>query len=306
MVKQLALLTATLILATQSVYADTDIQWYEVELIFFRQLSSTAIDNETWQPQLLQPDTGECVDIQLQDPEDQYLQPFTAIPKQELRLNNEAAAIARSKGQRVLAHIGWRQPGYDQNNAIPVRINAGPLLLARPLVQEELNLDGSEALNTGESAKPSLYPEASNTTPTEEEQSHTPAKQQATSAQQATVTPLSNDQQVVEIEIREAEEQAQAQAVATSKLHGCVKIFRERYLHIITDLIYYHEDNEDIYAENDETYAFGKQVNVTAIPVKSRRRMRSKELHYLDNPGAGVVVLVTPYDFSEEESEAAE
>ncbi len=329
MVKKIsAVLTALIALTTNNVYAEKDIQWYDVEIILFRQLSSEGIDNETWNQELLQPDTAECVDIgfghqietteQTMDEEAEETTitkataPFFTIPKSELRLNNEAAAIARSKGQRVLAHIGWRQPGYDQNNAIPVRINAGPLLLAKPLPQDDPESLSTSSLSIAEGSAQEaekssngLYADstASETTTEETEiQSNT----NASSIQNATITPLTDTKQVIDIEITGAQEQPQQQVVATSKVNGCITIFRERYLHILTDLVYYHEDNEDIYAEENESYSFGKPVYATAVPLKTRRRMRSKELHYLDSPGVGVVVLVTPYDFktsSEEESE---
>ena len=310
---------------SSGVYADNDIQWYDVELIFFRQLSSTGIDNETWDPQLLQPDTAECVDIgfgrqldtseEITDEEqtvEEILEdeteetakqktaiPFIALSSAQLQLKKEAAAIARSKGQRLLAHIGWRQPGYDQNNAIPVRINAGPLLLAKPLVQEELQEDNFQVEPT-KIASNSLYAN-STVSETTEEKKELQSQADESAKQSATITPLTDSQQVIDIEIREVEETPEQQAIATTKLNGCITIFRERYLHILTDLIYYHEDNEDIYAdEEEESYSFGKQVYATAVPLKTRRRMRSREIHYLDSPGVGVVVLVTPYDFPNE------
>ncbi|THB70473.1 MAG: hypothetical protein D6B28_09295 [Gammaproteobacteria bacterium] len=295
-----------------SAHAETDIQWYEVELIFYRQLSSTGIDSETWKPELIQPDTGACINLHTGTNTDELGQliPYSTIPKSELRLINEAAAIARSKGQRLMAHTGWRQPGFDQNNSAPIRITAGPLLLAKPLKHEEGQEESmwsipvkEDSVASGNQTSAKLY---TTTTPKEFKQNTANTNSYT---QNAIVTPLTDNQQIIDIEIADSEQplnQPQQQVIATTKLNGCVTIYRERYLHILTDLIYYHEDNEDIYADEEESYSFGKQINATAIPVKSRRRMRSRELHYLDNPAVGIVVLVTPYDFAESTDEVQE
>ncbi len=61
-------------------------------------------------------------------------------------------------------------------------------------------------------------------------------------------------------------------------LDGLVKISVERYLHVNLDLLY-----------QKETEAF------KSYRIKSKRRIRSKELHYFDHPLVAVLVLVTPY-----------
>ena len=304
------------------------IQWYDVEIILFRQLSSSGIDNETWDHKLIQPDTAECIDIgysnQIEAPEEtteddseregteadadssagiekasKPALPFYKIPKSKLRLRKEATAIAISKDQRVLAHIGWRQPGYSKRNAIPVRINAGPLLLAKPLQQEEsIEPDNSafEQIPDQQENSTSADSKSNQVTAGDSKPNITAAPTQTTSVQTATVTPLTDSDEVINIEITDADETEQQQVIPTSKLNGCITIYRERYLHIITDMVYYHEHDEDIYAEDSNSYSFGKEVTATAIPVKSRRRMRSRELHYIDNPGVGAVILVTPFN----------
>ncbi len=122
------------------------------------------------------------------------------------------------------------------------------------------------------------------------------------------MSPLSAQDTVTEIEITTTEDEIAEYepVIATAKLHGCVKIYRERYLHILTDMVYYHEENEDLYADKDESYSFGKSIYAKSIPVISRRRMRSKEVHYLDNPGVGIIILVTPYTYTVETEEELE
>lgn len=315
MIKKTAAILALLISAqimTASAYADENIQWYDMELIFFRQLSSEGIDSENWSAEILQPDTADCINIStydLAETTDVQPLPYSAIPNSELRLKAEASAIARSKNQRVLAHIGWRQPGYGKNKTTPIRIDAGPLLLVKkpPLEPTDLMESGlieAEAVDIyATTFADNTNNPADNTKPTSET-----TAEPSSSVQKAIVSSLSDKDPVREIEITtsEAEQAKYEPVIATSKLHGCVKIYRERYLHILTDMIYYHEDNEDLYADEDESYTFGKTIYAKSIPVISRRRMRSKEIHYLDNPGVGIVILVTPYTYSVEPEEEQE
>ncbi len=313
MIKKTAAILALLISAqiiTATAYADENIQWYDVEIIFFRQLNSEGIDSENWSTEILQPDTAECIDISTEDlaeTTDVQPLPYSAIPRSELRLIADASAIARSKNQRVLAHMGWRQPGFGKNKATPIRIDAGPLLLVK---KPPLELTDSMESDLIESKAVDIYATTpvENTKPATETTTSKNTAEPSSSVQKATVSPLSAQDPVREIEIKitEDEEPEYEPVIATAKLHGCVKIIRERYLHILTDMVYYHEDNEDLYADEDASYAFGKSIYAKSIPIISRRRMRSKEVHYLDNPGVGIVILVTPYTYTVEPEEELE
>jgi len=59
-----------------------------------------------------------------------------------------------------------------------------------------------------------------------------------------------------------------------SPVYGTVRVSRGRYLHVDLDLLYRDGDGE---------YRF-----------RSHRRMRSNEIHYLDHPMFGVLILITP------------
>ena len=86
---------------------------------------------------------------------------------------------------------------------------------------------------------------------------------------------------------------AQPQA---GELEGIIKVILSRYLHVETDIVFRpqrQELEEDIFSlelldKVDQPVVYRhKQV---------RRRMRSRELHYLDNPVIGMLVLITPYE----------
>jgi hypothetical protein len=72
---------------------------------------------------------------------------------------------------------------------------------------------------------------------------------------------------------------------------GTVTVTKGRYLHLDLDLI--------LQAEPDTTYIgtdyrLGSESNV--IKLQQKRRMRSKELHYVDHPRLGVLALITPLE----------
>ncbi len=113
-----------------------------------------------------------------------------------------------------------------------------------------------------------------------------------------------------------------------SELQGYLNLYVERYLHLSTDLqlIKYEKStdpfsvigefssatnnsqslddlggfnllnadsltNTSITRKSDQFY-----ISVRSAQLKESRRMRSKEIHYLDNPLFGMLVLITPID----------
>ncbi|MDO6461672.1 CsiV family protein [Granulosicoccaceae sp. 1_MG-2023] len=64
--------------------------------------------------------------------------------------------------------------------------------------------------------------------------------------------------------------------VSTHQLDGTVTISLGKYLHIDANLVMLNETGTD------------------SARLRQHRRMRSKEIHYLDNPRFGLLVLITP------------
>jgi hypothetical protein len=111
------------------------------------------------------------------------------------------------------------------------------------------------------------------------------------------------------------------------ELQGYISLYVERYLHLSTDLhlIEYQISNDPFSVIEDKGFQFNasnlqndfdqssllmndaspfsNQINqqtnefyisVKDAQLKERRRMRSREIHYLDNPEFGMLVLITP------------
>lgn len=74
-----------------------------------------------------------------------------------------------------------------------------------------------------------------------------------------------------------------------SSVQGNLKLVLGRYLHIHTDLIYKRLKN----IHNQNTPALVRSI-FDEFKIKSQRRMRSKELHYIDHPLLGILVLTSP------------
>ncbi len=68
-----------------------------------------------------------------------------------------------------------------------------------------------------------------------------------------------------------------------SYVDGTVKVAVERYLHLYLDLQLH------LPAESGA-------VELPEIRLTEKRRMRSQEVHYFDNPRFGVIALITPYE----------
>ncbi|MCW8934292.1 MAG: peptidoglycan binding protein CsiV [Gammaproteobacteria bacterium] len=85
--------------------------------------------------------------------------------------------------------------------------------------------------------------------------------------------------------------------IEESFVKGNVKLVMSRYLHFNVNLQYIRPLTNQ---SNDIT-----DVKNIVLPVVNERRMRSKEVHYIDHPLVGVVVLATPYKIKSKEQDTS-
>lgn len=78
------------------------------------------------------------------------------------------------------------------------------------------------------------------------------------------------------------------------QLDGTVRVILGRYLHVHTDLVL----RKPVVVERiDQESGEPTQMPVLLdIPMQEQRRMRSRELHYIDHPLLGVLVQITPLE----------
>lgn len=83
-----------------------------------------------------------------------------------------------------------------------------------------------------------------------------------------------------------------------NSLQGLIKISLSRYLHIQTDIQYTRhiviDKTTNEYGETQRVDPSFSEIKPQVYQLKQKRKMRSKELHYLDNPRLGLLVYITP------------
>lgn len=83
-------------------------------------------------------------------------------------------------------------------------------------------------------------------------------------------------------------------------LEGSIKVELGRYLHINFDLKYKRDLAPTQGVIN--TSSLNSYKDIKYYPVKMHRRMRSKEVHYIDHPLIGILVLATRFELPEDET----
>lgn len=81
---------------------------------------------------------------------------------------------------------------------------------------------------------------------------------------------------------------------SSQRVGGTLKLVLSRYLHINTDLIYREPQSDS--SSQPELAELSFEPRYQAYHLKQSRRMRSRELHYLDHPLFGMAIMVTPYE----------
>lgn len=100
-----------------------------------------------------------------------------------------------------------------------------------------------------------------------------------------------------------------AMGAVLPRMEGSLKLVLSRYLHIYADLIYreplsgattaFPMEEVDLFSQAEESYLLPTQPQYQIYHLQQSRRMRSRELHYLDHPLFGMAILVTPYEVKE-------
>ena len=95
--------------------------------------------------------------------------------------------------------------------------------------------------------------------------------------------------------------------VSHRQLEGSAKVHVGKYLHLELDLLYHRNrptpPQGSLPAEGErvsESRIDAAQPLLETIRVRGHRRMRSKEIHYLDHPLVGALVIAHPYDPEDE------
>jgi len=249
---------------------------YEVELIIFEDTSNRYLDSENWRynDKLNKKEGVKKLKSTKVDME------FSVLDWNESKLMTEFNRLKRSSRYRILATKRWKQTGLDRNQAFDIPIN----IPEEEAVENDISVEANEPLNTQTQNEP-----ADNTTET-----------------------LDTDQQAIELP-----------EPTEPYVTGHVKLIMSRYLHFNVDLRYIRpqpplasDANEQapiIMDTNNEADAFNQsntiedteltEPDIFSVPIVNERRMRSREIHYIDHPLVGIIVLATPYKIKPPETE---
>jgi hypothetical protein len=102
------------------------VPWYEVEVIVFER-TRPGEHPEVWPRDRGGPALHDAVELQAPVASAEP-RPFHSLTEREYQLAGAAQALRSAGGYRVLAHLGWRQPGFAERQSRAVRIEAGPTL----------------------------------------------------------------------------------------------------------------------------------------------------------------------------------
>jgi hypothetical protein len=131
-----------------SANAQSGLQSYDVELIVFRTLSSTATP-ENWQlgsrtapaaPQAA-PDDSQDAEASIAPLPSAPTMTFPALPAGKFKLTALTDTLRRSRNYQPIVHFGWTQPGYPRGDARYMSIDG--------LVPPGSGLSGQVALARG-------------------------------------------------------------------------------------------------------------------------------------------------------------
>jgi hypothetical protein len=254
------LLLASLLLSSNTLFAQDksevqELKYYEVEIIIFRN------DKVPLSHEINLPTPSPTVDenaLDLSSPvsiKQAATKGYTPLKPDELRLNDKVEGIIKSSRYSLLLHTGWRQPGKDEKNSIPVWIKGG-----------KVYNDGYSSIDQFRDIKNISSTNELGNEPLTETNSVTVNRQKG----------------LYELE-------GQITVTLSRYLHTNAELVLRKPASPV-EMLQQESDSELL----DEKQIIEGQLLLN-YGLNEKRRMRSKRLHYLDSPQFGMLVLITPY-----------
>ena len=206
---------------------------------------------------------------------------YELIPAAEFRLLDIVTRLVESSRYELLLHTAWRQPGLERDQVMPVWIRGG-----RIYGNEYTSIDNQiEFLES--------IPQLNSNQPNEDQD-------------------FAFDEQTLEsLELQLLEQQSKKQHQGLYELEGKITVALSRYLHTYTDLVLRRPRltvDPKLRNAAQDSYLAAYSADTRILnnhSLREHRRMRSKNLHYLDNPEFALLILITPYEVPENFEETA-
>jgi hypothetical protein len=192
---------------------------------------------------------------------------YEIIPIEEMRLIETVLKIVNSTRYSLLAHVAWRQPGVEKDQALPIWIKGGRIF-------------GEEFTSIDNQIDVELL-----------------AKTEYLGSENASAFST--------IESPDTQDSEYESDTSLYELEGKITIGLSRYLHTYADLVLRKPRltiDPSIEVPGMEQSVIENLPDTRILnnhSLKERRRMRSNKLHYLDNPEFSMLILITPYEAPE-------
>ena len=268
---------------------------YDVEIIIFKNVK-VPTSREFVLPVSSPGKTEEMLDLSSQASVDAARENgYEVLPGDEFRLLDIVARLVESNRYELLLHTAWRQPGLDREQAMPIWLKGG-----RIYGNEYTSIDNKiEWIDNSSRAAESVDGSVDVLVDGQ-------ASGSSNTEINSTAKTYEFDEQSLEAqELQLLEEQNTQQHNGLYELEGKITIALSRYLHTYIDLVLRRPRlSADPVLNNaaEEAYLAAHAADTRILNnhlLREHRRMRSKNLHYIDNPEFGVLVLITPYEVAE-------
>ncbi|NOY67018.1 MAG: hypothetical protein GXP13_06375 [Gammaproteobacteria bacterium] len=288
MINKNILLAGLLLVQTTTTLAQNSV-WYQFEVIIFSYTNPQYTETEIWPDKAGSQEINNPLAI-ITNPPDSLGTPvlsepvidkanFKRLEDDQLILKKEAAAVKRSSLRKLILHTGWLQTMHAKNDSSPVVIRVGKeytTLIPDPDYIETLQNTIPESILPKQTTEeiPAISLDDQTLTDaditTEQETGIADAPADTINQTPINIVPMIPSR--------------------VTELDGTIEISIARYLHIWTDLLINRPISSPAFIEQDSEY-----VKLETLRFQDHRRMRSKELHYIDNPAFGILIYALPY-----------
>jgi Peptidoglycan-binding protein, CsiV len=285
---------------------------YDVEVVIFKNVK-VPTSREFVLPVSSPGETEEMFDLSSQTSVDRALEDgYEVLPANDFRLLDVVTRLVKSSRYELLLHAAWRQPGVDREQALPIWLKGGRIYGNEytsidskiEWIDNSSQTDESVDGSVDESVDGSVDGQANGVGNTEVN-STAKAYEFDEQTLEAQELQLLEEQALEAQELQLLEEQGTQHHNGLYELEGKITIALSRYLHTYVDLVLRRPRlSADPVLNNapEEAYLAAHAADTHILnnhPLREHRRMRSKNLHYIDNPEFGVLVLITPYEVPE-------
>ena len=244
-------------LFAQDTAQETELKYYDVEIIVFKN-DKVPRAHELNLPTPSASQTENTLDLSnTSSISHAKTLGYTPLKPEELRLLDKVNGIINSSRYSLLLHTGWRQPGTDEENSIPVWVRGGKVYS-----NSYFSIDSFQEVNPGT------------------------ISDSANGAQTA----------AAEGQIVSAKGLYELEGKITITLSRYLHTHAQLVLRKpATPMDMLQQGTNAAQLEEAAMDSIEGQLLLN-YGLNEKRRMRSKRLHYLDSPEFGILVLITPYE----------